>query len=181
MQDADLIKKGAKMDDKAQLIKKLGEEFNRWEELLTGISEEQITAANFIDSLSIKDILAHLTVWQQISVARMEAARHNKEPEYPNWHPEFDPESKEELAKINALIYETRHELPWSDVHREWKERYLRFLELAESIPEKDLLEIGKYPWLREYPLSAVLLGSYEHHEEHLEPLIVLLRQDGKL
>jgi hypothetical protein len=54
-------------------------------------------------------------------------------------------------------------------------------LELAESIPEKDLLEIGKYPWLREYPLSAVLLGSYEHHEEHLEPLIVLLRQDGKL
>jgi hypothetical protein len=169
------------MNEKTQIITMLREEFNRWEELLNGISEEQITASNRIADMSIKDIVAHLTVWQQINVARLEAAQYNKEPEYPKWHPEFDPESNEELAKINAWIYETRHERPWSDVHREWKERFLRFLELSESIPEKDLLEIGKYPWLREYPLSAVLLGSCEHHEEHLEPLLALLRQNGKL
>jgi hypothetical protein len=168
------------MNDKTQIIAMLREEFNRWEELLHSISEEQITASNFIANLSIKDVVAHLTVWQQINVARLEAARHNKEPEYPQWHPEFDPETEEELAKINAWIYEARQDQPWPDVHREWKERFLRFLELAESIPEKDLLEVGKYPWLKEYPLSAVLLGSYEHHEEHREPLLAQLRQNGK-
>ena len=168
------------MNDKAQIIAALREEFNRWEGLLKGLSEEQITAANRVAEMSIKDIVAHLTVWQQINVARLEAVRQNKEPEYPKWHPEFDPESEEELAKINAMIYETRREQSWSDVHREWKERFLRFLELAESIPEKDLLEIGKYPWLKEYPLSAVLLGSYEHHEEHLEPLLALPDQNKK-
>jgi hypothetical protein len=130
--------------------------------------------------MSIKDIIAHLTVWQQINVARLEAARQNKEPEYPEWHPEFDPETKAELAKINAVIYKSRREKPWSDVHREWKERFLHFLELAESIPEKDLLEAGRYSWLREYPLSAVLVGSHEHHEEHRQPLLTLLRQNGK-
>jgi hypothetical protein len=169
------------MNDITQIITMLREEFNRWEELLTGIREEQITAPNLIANMSIKDIVAHLTTWQQISVARMEAARDNREPEFPKWPPELDPESEDDLDQINAWIYETRHEQPWSDVHREWEERFLRFLELAESIPEKDLLEVGRYPWLKEYPLSAVLLGSYEHHEEHLEPLLVLLRQNRKL
>jgi len=169
------------MDDKTQIVSMLKEEFNRWEKLLNSISEEEITTLNLIGNMSIKDTVAHLTVWQQINVARLKAAQHNREPEYPEWHPEFDPESEEELAKINAWIYENRREQPWSDIHREWKERFLRFLELAESIPEKDLFEVGKYPWLKEYPLSAVLLGSYEHHTEHLEPLLVLLRQGGKL
>ena len=50
----------------------------------------------------------------------------------------------------------------------------MRFLELAEAVPEKDLLEIERYSWLREYPISAVLLGSNGHHEEHLEPLLVM-------
>jgi hypothetical protein len=169
------------MDDKIQTISMLKEEFNRWEELLNRIREEEITTPNLIGSMSIKDIVAHLTVWQQINVARLEGALHNQKPEYPEWHPEFDPESEEDLAKINAWIYESRHEQPWSDIHREWKERFLHLLELAEAIPEKDLVEVGKYPWLKEYPLSAVLLGSFEHHAEHREPLLIFLRQSGKL
>jgi hypothetical protein len=168
------------MKDKTQIITALRGEFNRWEELLTRISEEQITASNRIADMSIKDIIAHLTVWQQINVARLEAARQNKEPEYPKWHPEFDSESEEELTKTNAWIYESRRQQPWVEVHQEWKERFLHFLELAESISEKDLLEVGKYSWLKEYPLFAVLLGSYEHHEEHLEPLLVLFPQNGE-
>jgi hypothetical protein len=172
---------GAMMNDKTQIINMLREEFIRWEELLAGIDEEQITASNRIAKLSIKDIVAHLTAWQQTSVARMEAARHNRDPEFPKWPPELDPESEADLDQINAWIYEIHHEKPWSDIHREWRERYLRFLELGEAIPEKDLLDVGRYPWLKGYPLSAVLLGSYEHHEEHLKPLLVLLRQNGKL
>jgi hypothetical protein len=168
------------MNNKIQIITMLSEEFNRWEKLLAGLSEEQITAPNIIASMSIKDIVAHLTTWQKINVARLEAAQHNMGPEYPSWHPEFDPETKEELAKINAEIYESHHERSWSDIHQEWQERFLRFLELAEAIPETDLLEVGRYPWLKEYPLSAVLLGSYEHHEEHREPLLSLLGQNEK-
>lgn len=176
MQNANFIEKGTKMNDKAQIITALGKEFNRWEKLLNGTNEEQITTSNLIGNMSVKDIVAHLTTWQQISVARLEAAQHDTEPEYPKWHPELDPESEDDLVQINAWIYEIYHEKLCSDIHREWRERYLRFLELAESIPEKDLLEVGRYPWLKEYPLLAVLLGSYEHHEEHLKPLLVRSR-----
>ena len=169
------------MNDKTQIIGLLREQFNRWEGFLTGIDEEQITAPNRIASLSIKDIVAHLTAWQQISVARMEAALNNGNPEYPKWLAGFKPESEDDPDKINARIYIYYRQQPWLDIHREWRTRYLHFLEFAEAMSEKDLLEEGRYAWLNGDALSAVLLGSYEHHVEHLEPLDGLLPQSGQL
>ena len=137
---------------------------------MAGLSEEQITTPHLPSGLSIKDVIAHLRAWQQVSIARLEAALFDRDPELPKWLAGLDPESEDNRDKYNDWIYQANRESPWSNVHRVWKEGFLRFLELAEAIPEKDLLEIGRYPWLKEYPLSAVLVGSYEHHEEHLPP-----------
>ena len=32
-------------------------------------------------------------------------------------------------------------------------------------------MEPGRYPWLADNPLSAVLLGTLEHHQEHWDSL----------
>jgi hypothetical protein len=144
------------------------------------MSEEQITAPQLPSNLSIKDVIAHLWAWQQRSIARLEAAFHDKDPEFPRWPAEFDPETEGEPHQLNAWIYETYREKPWSSVHRDWREGFLRFLELGEAIPEKDLLDAGRYSWLEGQPLSIVFLGSYEHHHsDHLEPLLAWLRQNG--
>ncbi len=169
------------MNDKKQILTMLKEEFNRWEELLAGLSEAQITDPQLPANLSIKDVIAHLRAWQQRSIARMEAALANREPEFPEWPAGLDPES-EDVDQINAWIYETYREKPWSSVHRDWREGFLRFLELGEAIPEKELLEAGRYPWLGGHPLSLILLSSYgHHHEEHLESLLAWLRQHGNM
>jgi hypothetical protein len=169
------------MNDKIQLIKMLTEEFKRWEELLSGISTEQITAPDRIANMSIKDIIAHLTAWQQITVARLEAAQKNRKPRYLGWPPDLDIESDDDLDQINAWIYTMYQERPWSAILKEWQERYLHVLILAQLISEENLLSAGKYAWLKEYPLSAVLLGTYEHHEEHREPLLALLHPIEKM
>ena len=168
------------MNDKAQLLKTLREEFDRWEELLGGLSEKQIIAMNLPGNLSIKDVISHLRAWQQRSIARLEAALLNKEPEFPNWPAELDPESEQDLDKTNAWIYQTYHERPWTNVHRLWREGFLRFLELGEAIPEKDLFDTGKYAWMPGYSPADVLTASYEHHhQDHLEPLLAWLSQHG--
>jgi hypothetical protein len=169
------------MNDKKQILTMLKEEFNRWEELLAGMSEEQITAQHLPSNLSIKDVIAHLWAWQQRSIARLEAALHDKEPEFPRWPAEFDPE-QEDVDQMNAWIYETNRVKPWSRVYGDWRAGFLRFLELGEAIPEKDLLDAGRYPWLEGQPLSIVFVGSYEHHHiDHLEPLLAWLRQHGNI
>jgi len=169
------------MKDKTQIITLLREDFNRWEELLAGMSEDQISAPHLPANLSIQDVIAHLMAWQQRSISRLEAALLNREPEFPSWPAELDPEA-EDVDQTNTWIYKTYHEQPWSNVHRDWREGFLRFLELGEAIPEKDLLDTGRYPWMEGQPLSFVLLGSSEHHQQdHLEPLLAWLRQHGNM
>jgi hypothetical protein len=170
------------MNGKQQILTMLRAEFSRWEELLASMSEEFVTVPHLPSNLSIKDVVAHLRAWQQRSIARLEAAVLDTAPEFPRWPAELDPDTDDDPVQINAWIYETYREQPWSSVHRDWREGFLRFLELGEAIPENDLLDAGRYPWMEGQPLSLVLLGSYEHHhEDHLEPLLTWIRQHGNM
>lgn len=92
------------MDDKQQIISMLKDEFDRWEKLLGRLTEEQMAASRPIPEMSIKDIVAHLTAWQKISVARLEAARQDTEPEYPNLPDGLDPYA-EDVDQINAWFF----------------------------------------------------------------------------
>jgi hypothetical protein len=159
------------MDMKHHILAALREEFDRWEELLAGMSEAQIINPRLPSDRSIKDDIAHLWAWQQRTIARVEAARLNREPEFPAWPAALDPET-DNVDDINAWIYETHREQPWLTIHRQWSEGFLRLLEEAEAITERDLLDSGRYPWLNGQPLAFVLLATYDHHHEHLETLI---------
>jgi hypothetical protein len=168
------------MSDKQGILTALREEFDRWEALLASLGEAQITAPQLDDNWSIKDVIAHLHAWQQRSIARLEAALLDREPEYPAWPTQFEPEV-EGVNDLNAWLYATYRDQPWPSVHEDWRAGFLRFLELGAALPEKDLLEVGKYAWLEGYALVAVLQGSYEHHREHtefLEPVMARLRTE---
>lgn len=160
------------MNDKELLIVQLRDVFNEWETLLAGMSEEQIAAPHPSSGWSVKDELAHLWAWQQISVARMEAALQGREPEYP-MRPErllgLDPD--EDVQVTNDWVYETNRDKPWQSVYNDWRAQFVSLIELSQQVPESDLLQEGKYPWLERYPLSAVLTGTYNHHSEHLDDL----------
>ena len=160
------------MNMQDHILAALREQFNRWEELLAAMSEEQITTPLPPSTWSVKDVIAHLRTWQQRSIARLEAALLDREPEFPTWLPDLDPDSEGSTDQTNAWIYETYRELPWSMVHQNWREGFLRFLELGEGISEKDLLDAGRYPWLEGYPLAFILVASYDHHQEHLDKLL---------
>jgi hypothetical protein len=127
-------------------------------------------------------VIAHLWAWQQRSIAWLEAARLDREPKFPAWPVGADPDPENDLEFVNAWLYETYHEQPWSRVQRDWRAGILRFLELAEAISENDLLNPERYAWMEGQPLAVMLMSSYEHyHEEHLEPLLAWLRQQGTL
>ncbi len=165
------------MNMKEHILTALREQFDRWEELLVSLSDEQITAPHFDYNWSIKDVIAHLWAWQQISIARMEAAVLNREPEFPKWVAELHGDWEENANQTNAWIYETYHAKPWSEVYQNWRDGFRRFLEIGEPISEKDLLDGDRYPWLKGYSLAFILVASYDHHQEHLEKLLAWLRE----
>ncbi|MBP6016801.1 MAG: ClbS/DfsB family four-helix bundle protein [Candidatus Promineofilum sp.] len=157
------------------LLPALQDEFDRWQTFLSSLSEEQTTVP-LADGLSIRDVVGHLHAWQQLSIARLEAAQRGGEPLYPDWCAGHYPDDEEYLEHFNATIHETYHQQPWPAVHAAWRDGFVRFLELSRATPEDDLVSAGKYPWLRGYALIDVLQGSYEHHVEHFDSLRDLLR-----
>lgn len=168
------------MKGKDAILRTLREEFDQWEALLAGLSEEQIRASLAPWRQSVKDVVAHLYAWQQISNARLEAACANRVPAFPDWVGETDPDAEEELDGLNARIYSQFKKATWEEVYPAWREGFLELILLAEALPEVDLLDSKKYPWLRGYTIYDVLASSYRHHhEEHLEPLLAWLRQKG--
>jgi hypothetical protein len=99
------------VDDKQELLASLRAVFNSWEKLLAGESEEEITVQRFAAYWSTKDVIAHLRAWQQISIARLEAAILDTEPEFPTWLAGADPFFAEDHTdEFNARIYEIYHD-----------------------------------------------------------------------
>ncbi len=168
------------MHSKHELLKALRQEQVRWERLLADIPEEQLVARQLPSGLSIKDVVAHLGSWQQLSIARLEAATDNRDPRYTLGPEGLDPDDEENLEQINAWIHTMNLDRPWSDVYQQWEDGFDRFLQLAEALHEEALMQPARYPWLKDAPLSSVLVGSYEHHHiEHYEPLAEWLGNNG--
>ena len=156
---------------KSHILAALREQFAQWEDLLTRLSEARLSAPQATTLWSIKDELAHLWAWQQRTLARVEAARLDREPEYPAWPVDPIDDSEGVTERINTWIYETNKALPWSTVHQYWRDGFHRTLDAAEGISERDLLDTERYPWLKGHAIVDFLLATYDHHQEHFEKL----------
>lgn len=169
------------MNSKAEVIALLKDEFNQWEALLGRLDEAQLTTPQLDNTWSIKDVMAHLMAWQQLSIARLEAALYGRDPIHPAWPTDIEHEPDQgQPHEMNAWFYQTYREPPWIEVYQLWRKGFLKFISLAEQIPENDLLAEGKYEWIDGLPLILVLKGSYmHHHEDHLEPLQAWLKGQG--
>ncbi|MEZ4657837.1 MAG: DinB family protein [Caldilineaceae bacterium] len=164
---------------KTHILAALREEFDHWERVLANLSEAQITAVPQPGEMSIKDEIAHLWAWQQRSIARMEAGVDNTEPQMPPWWPDATVtradaavDHEEINDRINAQIYELYRDHTWAEVYAQWRAAFHHFLNVSEQVPEPALLDASRFAWLSGYSLADVLLGSYDHHQEHLDGLM---------
>lgn len=166
------------MASKLSILDEMHDEFDRWEELLADLDQQEITERRLPAGLSVKDVVAHLMWWQKLSVARLEAGLEGRVPRFPAWPPGLDPEADDDLDQINAWIHSQYRDQPWSAVYQAWRAGFLRLMELGQAIPEADLMTPGRYAWMDGEPLYIVLTASWEHHHvEHLLPLVDWLRE----
>jgi hypothetical protein len=162
---------------KPHILTALREQAQRWEELLLNLSEAQITEPRFDLKWSIQDVVAHLWGWQQISIARLQAAALDRKPEFPAWLYNLPGDWEEDVDRTNAWLYQNNHANPWSQVHQNWREGYLQMIASADPITEKHLLDKERFTWLNGYSPLDVLIGSYEHHQEHYEMVIAAIKK----
>jgi hypothetical protein len=124
------------------------------------------------DDWSFVDVAGHLNGWRTRTVDRLEAAARGQEPPPPPWPVGLREEDDDELEAINRHFLEQTRQRSAPEILAEAREQFQRMRTAVAAIPEADLITPGRYSWLGDDPLSAVLAGSFEHvHEEH-EPAI---------
>ncbi len=164
------------MSEKEHILDELASIFNRWQVLLSSLSQEQVRTPLTPSEWTVTDVVAHLWSWQQGSVARMQAALHDQEPEYPAWWLQRLPDPEQDVDATNALLYSLSKDKPWAQVYSDWKSQFMRYLELLGKLPEKDFLQPGRYAWMGKYAIADSSKGSLSHHQEHYETLVEWLR-----
>lgn len=136
------------------------------DQVVVEVGETRLEQPSGVGAWTFKDLIAHLTGWRQASVARLEAGLRGEEPVFP-WPARFDEEA--DLEEINRWIFETNHDKPLAEVLRESRETFARVERAIAALPEDDLLELDRFPWLAGYALGPAVVGGMlgHYHDEH--------------
>lgn len=157
--------------DIATLLEKLQTEQDAFEEVLAPLTETQMTTPGVTPIWSIKDVLAHVTVWRRYVLDRLQAARHGTEPTF--------IVTDEDGDRVNAQFYEEARPLPLSAVLAAFRDTYQQMIDTIRVLSDDDLATPGRFPWLSEPTLwEAARIDP--HDEEHRIAIQVWLRaQEG--
>jgi hypothetical protein len=130
---------------------------------------------DLVGEYSLKEIVAHLTAWRWWSVARMEAAVQGTTP-VPPWPDALGEENDENVDRINQHFNDAGRTQSVAEVLRDSRATLDRLETAILALSDADLFTPGRYPWLGDYPLAAVITGSAEHFREHDEEAMAALR-----
>ncbi len=155
---------------KAALLERIERERLIWEQWLAEITENRMLQPGATGDWSFKDVVAHLSGWRTRTLARLDAAQHNREPAPPPWPAHLSEDA--DLEQINDWIYTANRYRPLQEVLDEYRQSFQRMRDAVAALPDRDLTEPNRYPWMDGQSLATVIEDSFGHfHEEH-EPTL---------
>jgi tetratricopeptide (TPR) repeat protein len=139
----------------ASLLKRAYEAQSAW---ITGLSDAERNTIGTPEQWSAKDMLAHVTFWQQVTAERLAAARRGEEP---RTFGDFQP--------INERIFEERRGHTWEQVLADAERTYATLTEHVRSIDAQALIDPQRFAWMNGQALSTSILGNgFWHPIEHV-------------
>ncbi len=125
------------------------------EALLAGFSDEDFVQPERFGAWSVKDMLAHITFWEQRLIAYFNGAKESL----------VQPDEDEQAAinRINAEVLAANRDRPLAEVRAAFDDSYWQALALAESLSAEDLADEVLY--------NLLAGDTFEHYREHIEML----------
>jgi hypothetical protein len=139
--------------DRKQLLKQLDRAWNEFQESYVGLSESELTESGVTGNWSVKDIIAHVTWWEEEALTHLPLIIQGGRPaRYSVKYGGIDA--------FNALMTERKRSLSLSEVIQQQTETHRRLISYIECVPE-DL-------FTRETRVRRRLrLDTYSHYPKH--------------
>jgi hypothetical protein len=139
--------------DRRRLLQRLDKAWAEFKESYAGLSDSQILEPGVQGRWSVRDILAHVTTWEE------EALRHlplilegGRPPRYSTTYGGIDA--------FNALMTERKQDLSLAEVRRQLDEVHGRLIEYVSGAPEEVLTQETRFR-------RRLRLDAYGHYPKH--------------
>lgn len=152
---------------KAKLLAEIQAERQSLEAVLAELSEDQMLVTGVIDDWTVKDLLAHIAVWEQRMVSWVAQAVRGEAPEMLPPGMTWD-----DLDEWNEETYQKHRHRALEEVLTDFRQSYSRALQAAQGIEEQDLIDADRYPWREGRPLWVMVAANTSwHYKEHEESI----------
>ena len=122
---------------------------------------------------SVKDLLAHITTWEQHMVRRLAGAVRDKVAEVYVIDPN-EPQEPEGINILNEFIFMRNAHLPLQQVLSDFHQSLHDVLQAVSALSEKDLFDPQGLAQVFGHPVERVIgSDTFYHYPEHIESIRV--------
>ena len=142
---------------KQQLLDKLERAWTALRQSYASIDEAQMTQPGVTGNWAVKDILAHVTTWEEEALKYLPLILRGERP--PRYKDMYDG-----IDAFNAQMATQKQALPLSEVLRQFDDTHRRLVAAVQNVPEEHIA--------RETPFRRRLrLDTSRHYPVHARPI----------
>ena len=143
--------------DRGQLLARLEKAWRALQESYAGLSDSQLMKSGVTGNWSVRDILAHVTTWEQEALNHLPTIlKGGKPPRYFVTHGGINA--------FNRAMTEQKRDLTLAEVQRELEDTHRRLIRFVEGVAEEQ--------FRTETPFRHRLrLDTYSHYPKHAEAI----------
>ena len=139
--------------DRRQLLKRLDKAWVAFNESYAGLSDVQLMEPGVTGAWSVRDILAHVTTWEEEALEHLPLIlKRGTPPQYSVRYGGIDA--------FNALMTEQKRSLSLSDVRAQLATTHGRLIDFIESAPDHQLIGETRFR-------HRLRLDTYSHYPLH--------------
>jgi hypothetical protein len=139
--------------NRRQLLQKLDKAWVEIKESYAGLSDAQLTEPGVMGDWSVKDILAHVTWWEEEALKHLPLIiKEGRPPRYSTQYGGIDA--------FNALMTERKQNLSLADVLQQQDETHRQLIEYIQSVPEEQFTRETRFR-------HRLRLDTYSHYPKH--------------
>ena len=143
--------------NRQQLLQQLDKAWTAFTESCADLSEAQLTEPGVTGPWSVKDLMAHVTTWEEEALKYLPLILTGGRP--PRYSIQFGG-----INAFNAQMTERKRGLSLADVRRQLEETHRRLIAYMQSVPEEQ--------YTRETPFRRRLrLDTYSHYPKHAKAI----------
>jgi hypothetical protein len=143
--------------NRQQLLKRLENGWTALNESYAGLTDAQMTAPGAMEAWSVKDILAHVTIWEAEAMTYLPVIMHGGKP------PRYSLQGG--IDAFNARMIEQKRGLTLVEVRSALDETHRRLIDYLQTVPEAQ--------FSHETPFRHRLrLDTYSHYLLHAKAIV---------